>query len=132
MHLSEPCRAAVRQELVRLIEAVPNITGVMVASADGHPIAFSLQRGEPTSIAAILASALGIGHQVADLLGPSPVEEATVRSRDGYVAYYAVGHHALLCVMTASGVNLARVHLDAREVTERLRTITEPELGQVR
>ena len=46
-----------------------------------------MRGGEPTSIAAILASALGIGHQVADLLGPSPVEEATVRSRDGYVAY---------------------------------------------
>lgn len=131
MHVSEPCRAAVRQELIRLSEAIPNIVGVMVASADGHPIAFSLQRGEPTSIAAILASAMGIGHQVAGLLGPSRVEEATVRSRDGYVAYYAIGDHALLCVMAASGVNLARVHLEAREVTERLRTVTEPELGRL-
>jgi predicted regulator of Ras-like GTPase activity (Roadblock/LC7/MglB family) len=128
MVVSEASRALARDELTQFLEAIPNISGVMVATADGHPIAHILQNGEPSSIAAIFASALGLGQQVADLVGPARLEEATIRSGNGSVAYYAVGNSAVLCVLAQSGVNLARVHLEAREVTQRLAGIIEPEL----
>lgn len=126
--VSEASRARARDELSGFIGAIPNISGLMVATADGHPIAHILSHGEPSSIAAIFASALGLGQQVADLVGPARLEEATIRSGNGYVAYYAVGASAVLCVLANSGVNLARVHLEAREVTQRLAEIIEPEL----
>jgi hypothetical protein len=50
-------------------------------------------------------------------------QEVTIRNQDGYLAVYAVGELALLAVIGTNGLNIARLHIEARTVTARLATM---------
>ena len=99
-----------------LAESMPGVRGALVASVDGRPIAAALPEHEANSTAAIVAASLGLGSRLADLTGEGPLQEIVVRSGAGYVVIYAVGDRGVLTVLTTASVNLALLHLRAREV----------------
>ena len=112
----------VRAELAALRHQVTGVSGCVIAGVDGllilHDSATS--SAEPNDIAALAAGAHGISRTCGAALQQGTFSEVTIRNQGGYLAVYAVGELALLAVIGDSGLNIARLHLEARPVTARL------------
>ena len=115
---------AVRMEMSALRQQVPGVSGCVIAGVDGLLVLHdTLSQAEPHDIAALAAGAYGISRTCAAALGQGAAHEVTIRNQGGYLAVYAVGELALLAVVGDSGLNIARLHLEARPVTGRLATL---------
>jgi hypothetical protein len=109
------------QSILRsLVDSLPGVRGALVASVDGRPVAAVLPDHEPASTAAIVAASLGLGERLADLAGDGSLQEIVVRSGSGYVVIYAVAERGVLTVLTTAAVNLALLHLRARDARSAL------------
>lgn len=106
--------------LARLRAEVPGVRGAIVATVDGRPHAAALPEHDEEATAAIVAASLGLGRRLAELTGDGEVQEIVVRSGGGHVVIYAVGARGVLTVLCGPGVNLARLHLAARQVVGEL------------
>ncbi len=98
-----------------LVSSTRGVRGALLASVDGRPIASVLADHDDARTAAIVASSHALGERLADLAGAGALQEIVVRSSSGYVVVYATRAGAVLTVLTDSAVNLAMVHLRARE-----------------
>jgi predicted regulator of Ras-like GTPase activity (Roadblock/LC7/MglB family) len=117
---------AVRGELAALRHQVPGVTGCVVAGVDGLLILHDTLAGaEPHDIAALAAGAHGISRTCGMALRQGAFSEVTIRNQGGYLAIYAVGELALLAVIGDSGLNIARLHLEARPVTARVAALLQ-------
>ncbi|MFI5907615.1 roadblock/LC7 domain-containing protein [Dactylosporangium sp. NPDC051541] len=113
--------AAVRSELADLRLRVPGVRGAAVGGVDGLLITHDLPPGlQPADLAALAATTFGLGRQTAMVLGQSPFRDATLRSEGGYFTVYAVDANTLLSVLGDDGINVARLHLEARPAVARL------------
>lgn len=110
--------------LAALVTTVRGVRGALLASVDGRPLAASLSEHDVGSTAAIIASSRGLGERLADLVGSGTMQEIVVRSSTGYVVIYAAGERGVLTVLTDSSVNLAMLHLRARDLTKDLARVT--------
>ncbi len=106
--------------LASLCTALPLVSGALLASADGHPLASNLDSSREKSSAAIVASSFALGQRLAEIGGSSEVQEMLVRHGDGYVAIYAVGSDAALVVVTMQNVNLGMLKLKAAHTISAL------------
>jgi uncharacterized protein len=114
----------VRGELAALRHQVTGVSGCVIAGVDGLLILHdTMTNAEPHDIAALAAGAHGISRTCGAALRQGAFSEVTIRNQGGYLAVYAVGDLALLAVIGDSGLNIARLHLEARPVTNRLATI---------
>jgi len=117
---SDPYQA-VRGELASLRHQVTGVSGCVIAGVDGLLILHdTMTNAEPNDIAALAAGAHGISRTCGAALQQGAFSEVTIRNQGGYLAVYAVGDLALLAVIGDSGLNIARLHLEARPVTARL------------
>jgi len=117
---SDPYQA-VRAELAALRHQVTGVRGCVIAGVDGLLILHDTVSGpEPHDIAALAAGAHGISRTCGAALQQGTFQEVTIRNHGGYLAVYAIGELALLAVIGDSGLNIARLHLEARPVTARL------------
>ena len=111
-------------QAVRAIEelatAIPHISGCLLASPDGRSLASALPGHDRRSTAAIVASSRGLGERLADLAGTGVLNEIVVRSSSGYVIVYSVSTKGALTVLAKPSVNLALVHLRARDTIDEL------------
>ena len=120
---SDPYQA-VRGELASLRHQVTGVSGCVIAGVDGLLILHdTMTNAEPNDIAALAAGAHGISRTCGAALQQGAFSEVTIRNQGGYLAVYAVGDLALLAVIGDSGLNIARLHLEARPVTNRLATL---------
>ncbi len=113
----------IQREIVALRQAVPELKGVMVASADGLAIATDFPEAEGARIAAMAATALGLGKRIAQTVGLSGLEEVVIRGAEGYLVVYAAGDKGVMAVQTPAGANLGLVHLEARSAAGRVMQI---------
>ncbi len=105
---------AVETELRRLCECIPHVTGALVASGDGLLITHVLPPSiEPTGMAALAASQLALSFRIVTTAYGGGFHEVVVHGSGGYVAIYAADGTALT-VLTTPGVNVGRLHLEAR------------------
>lgn len=109
-----------RSILTNLTFNVNAVTGALLASLDGRALAAKLTEHGHRQTAAIVASSLGLGERLAELTGTGGLEEIVVRSGSGYVVIYSVQDRGALIVLTRPSVNLALLHLKARDVVEPL------------
>ena len=117
---SDPYQA-VRGELASLRHQVTGVSGCVIAGVDGLLILHdTMTNAEPNDIAALAAGAHGISRTCGAALQQGAFSEVTIRNQGGYLAVYAVGDLALLAVIGDAGLNIARLHLEARPVTTRL------------
>ena len=117
---TDPFKAA-RNELAALRHAVSGVQGCVVAGVDGLLILHdTVAGGEPHDLAALAAGAHGISRTCGNALRQGGFHECTIRNQKGYMAVYAVGELALLAVVGDDGLNIARLHLEARSATARL------------
>ncbi len=102
---------------MRLLRALPGVTGTLVATTDGRDYLNDLAERSPGAAAAITASSLGLASRLGDLTGPNcELQELQVRSATGYVCLYVINADYLLTIVTSHTVNLARLKLEVRDV----------------
>jgi predicted regulator of Ras-like GTPase activity (Roadblock/LC7/MglB family) len=102
--------------LARLATDVAGIRGALVASVDGYALAHHLPHHDPSSTAAIVASSCALGAKLAELAGEGDLKEVVVHGAGGYVVIYQLEADTILSVLTAPSVNLAMLHLRARDL----------------
>ncbi len=111
----------VRAEMADLRLRVPGVRGSVLAGVDGLLITYDLgPETEPHDLAALAATTFGLGRQVSLVLGQSPFRDATMRNEGGYFSVYAVNGSTLLAVLGSDGLNVARLHLEARPTCQQL------------
>lgn len=111
------------------MQNVPHISGALVSSADGLPVASALSHHQPQPTAAVAASSLALGQRLVELLGNRPLDEFVVRSADGFVVIYSLGSDGSLTVLARPEANLGLLHIQARRVLSELAAIVdEPQL----
>ena len=118
MRTDAELRAELLAELARLRQAVPEITGCLVASTDGLLIADDANTVVVEGVAALSAACLGVSQRIADSAGHDDFQEVLIRSSGGYVAMYMAGHGAVLVLLASAEANVARLHHEARRATE--------------
>jgi len=111
-------RARLESLVAELKAALPEIKGVVVATVDGLPLVESAE--DAPRIAAMAATALGLGQRITETTHLGPLEESVVRGRDGYVVVYAAGQRGVLAVIAPRDVNLGLLHLEAREIARKM------------
>jgi predicted regulator of Ras-like GTPase activity (Roadblock/LC7/MglB family) len=117
---------AVRAELAALRHQVTGVQGSVIAGVDGLLILHDTLSGvEPHDIAALAAGAHGISRTCGAALHQGGFRECTIRNQNGCLAIYAVGEFALLAVLGDDGLNIARLHLEARQATTRLTSLMQ-------
>ncbi|MGW0607157.1 roadblock/LC7 domain-containing protein [Streptomyces sp. NPDC002644] len=113
--------AEIREELRGLRSRVPELTGALLASADGLVLAHETPPGtEPEGLAALTAAALGVGARLTDAGRRGDFRELLVRGSAGYVATYAAGPAAVLTLLAGDRVNVGRLHLEGRRAGIRI------------
>ncbi|GAA2355332.1 roadblock/LC7 domain-containing protein [Dactylosporangium salmoneum] len=117
MRTDAELRGELLAELGRLRQAVPEITGCLVASTDGLLIADDAQALVVEGVAALAAACLGVSQRIADSAGHDEFREVLIRSSGGYVAMYMAGHGAVLVLLAAADANVGLLHHEARRAT---------------
>lgn len=107
-----------------LCNAVPELHGVLLASADGLPIAHSLSNGsDPTRLAAMAVAAANLGVRVSEAIETGAVTEVNIRANDGDLFVYTLAGKAVLAVLGPKGANAGLIHLEARSAAEELTSL---------
>ena len=104
------------QEILRNLRSVsPDIIGSAMVGTDGFVIAALLPNGlDEELVPGMAAALLGVGERIAAELMGGQMEQTYVRGKQGYVILNAVGHEALLIVLTTPDAKLGLVFLDIR------------------
>lgn len=111
---------AVLDELGRLRSRLPELSGSVLATADGLVVAHDSHGIEPDTLAALAAAHLALARRFAQAVNHGDLRESVVECDGGYITSYTAGPNALLTVVTSGDANLAMVHLEARRCVRRL------------
>jgi predicted regulator of Ras-like GTPase activity (Roadblock/LC7/MglB family) len=112
-------------EIRRLREQLPGVHGSLVASLDGLLVAADMGRQDAETLAALAAANLAVGRRVAGTAGYGELTETLVTALGGHVATYSAGPRALLTVLTANTISVGLLHIEARQVAERVAAVIE-------
>ncbi|MGC9441871.1 roadblock/LC7 domain-containing protein [Streptomyces sp. WG5] len=122
----------VLDELHRLRNRVPQLTGSLAASVDGLVLAHDAPGTDPEGLAALTAAALGVAQRTADATARGGFRELLLRGADGYVATYAAGPSAVLTLLAEGRVNVGRLHLEGRRSGARIGELVLAHIGHDR
>lgn len=107
-----------QEELLQVVSGVrhsiPELSGVMIASVDGLPIAHDFPAQSADRIAAMAATAVGLGSRVAERTNIGELVESVFRGKDGYLVVYGAGESAVLVLAGPSDSNLGLMRIEAR------------------
>ena len=110
--------------LTNLRSSMPELRGALIATADGLPIAQSFSDNtDANRVAAMAATALGLGQRINDTLGAGNLSEMSVSGLNGQVFIYSVGAKGALAVVTPAGVNLGLLHMEARDAAQAVANV---------
>jgi hypothetical protein len=117
---------AVLTELANLRSRLPELSGSVLATADGMVVAHDAHGIEPDSLAALAAAHLALARRFAHAVNHGELRESVVECAGGYITSYTAGPDALLTVVTTRQANLAMVHLEARRSVQRIVELIKP------
>jgi hypothetical protein len=117
---------AVLTELANLRARLPELSGSVLATADGMVVAHDAHGIEPDSLAALAAAHLALARRFAHAVNHGELRESVVECAGGYITSYTAGPDALLTVVTTRQANLAMVHLEARRSVQRIVALIKP------
>ena len=116
---------AVLTELAGLRARLTELSGSVLATADGMVVAHDAHGIEPDSLAALAAAHLALARRFAYAVDHGELRESVVECDGGYITSYTAGANALLTVVTTRQANLAMVHLEARRSVRRIVELLE-------
>jgi uncharacterized protein len=111
---------AVLTELGNLRTRMPELSGSVLATADGLVVAHDAHGIEPDSLAALAAAHLALARRFAHAVDQGELRESVVECDGGYITSYTAGPNALLTLVTSGSANLAMVHHEARRCVRRI------------
>ena len=94
--------SAVLDELGNLRNRLPELTGSVLASADGMVIAHDAHGIEADSLAALAAAHLALARRFAHAVDHGELRESVVECDGGYITSYTAGTEALLTLVTGA------------------------------
>lgn len=109
-----------QQILNELKAALPELKEIIVASPDGLPVAQLGESEIATRLAAMAATAQGLGKRIATTTQLGNLVEIVIRGDQAYFIAYAIGDKGILGLTTPAGSNLGLVRLEAQEYARRL------------
>jgi predicted regulator of Ras-like GTPase activity (Roadblock/LC7/MglB family) len=113
-----------QEELAQVITAtrrsIPELRGVMIATTDGMSIASDFPAGEAEQIAAMAATALGLGHRITERTALGGMQETVVRGDNGYLVVYGAGSSAVLVMSGPTDSNLGLMRIEARAASAQI------------
>ena len=110
--------------LQSLRTSLPELRGALVATTDGLPIAQSFSdTTDSNRVAAMAATALGLGKRINDTLGAGDLSEMSVSGDNGQVFVYATGPKGVLAVVAPPAMNLGLLHMEARDAAQAIASI---------
>lgn len=108
-------------KLVELQSSLMDVAGVLVASSDGLAMAHTMPGGiDSNRVAAMAATALGLGKRISGTLTIGNFEEATIKASDGSIYLYMIGQVGSLAIMTSGQANVGLINLEARRAVREL------------
>jgi predicted regulator of Ras-like GTPase activity (Roadblock/LC7/MglB family) len=107
-------------KIEHLAATVPHITGVLIATVDGLPLASKLRTSDPDLVAAMTATALGIGKRLSQTHQLEPLEAVIVQGQQGYIFVYSIGQLWVVMVETNSQVIFGLVKFSVQELVQQL------------
>jgi hypothetical protein len=110
--------------VTQLRQAIPELTGVMIASEDGLAIAHDFSDAQAARVAAMAATALGLGRRILTTTELGDLGEAVIRGTGGHLVIYSAGNVGVLVVQAPSSANLGLIHLEARSAAKKVAAIT--------
>jgi len=111
------------QILNELRTALPELKEIIVATPDGLPVAHVGGGDVATRLAAMAATAQGLGRRIAVTTQLGNLEEIVIRGDQAYFIVYAIGDRGILGLTTPAGSNLGLVRLEAQEYAKKLAEI---------
>jgi uncharacterized protein len=115
-----PVEELVLRELRSLRDSVAGIQGSMVTTSDGLLVTHDISGMEPSRIAAVVATTLGLASQATRATGLGPFREAVARGSVGYLVVYAAGSNAVVAVIGDTGLNVGMLHYEMRDMVRRI------------
>jgi uncharacterized protein len=107
--------------IATLRSAIPELKGALVATTDGLALVHSLSSGEdPNRVAAMAATALGLGKRISDTLNGGDLSETSVTGTNAQIFLYATGGKGVLAVVAAAGANVGLIHMEARDAARKI------------
>lgn len=103
--------------------SIPELHGVMIASTDGLAIAHDFPESTADRVAAMAATALGLGQRVSERTDLGELAEAVVRGRAGYMVVYAAGDDAVLVMTGPIESNLGLMRIEARVASVEIKQL---------
>ncbi|HET9656641.1 MAG TPA: roadblock/LC7 domain-containing protein [Kineosporiaceae bacterium] len=107
-----------QEDLARVVydlrRSIPELHGVMIASSDGLPLSHDFPESEAERVAAMAATALGLGKRITERTNLGGLHETVVRGAHGYLVVYSAGENAILVLSGPITSNLGLMRIEAR------------------
>ena len=104
-------------------EAIPELFGVMIASVDGLAVAHDLPELDAERIAAMAATALGLGARITERTNLGTITETIIRGTQGHLVVYSAGNDAVLVMSGPLSANLTLMRIEARVATVQINSL---------
>ena len=104
-------------------EAIPELFGVMIASVDGLPVAHDLPEPDAERIAAMAATALGLGSRITERTNLGTLTETIIRGTRGHLVVYSAGNDAVLVMSGPLSANLTLMRIEARAAAVQINSL---------
>jgi predicted regulator of Ras-like GTPase activity (Roadblock/LC7/MglB family) len=115
---------SIQSELSRVVSdvrrSIPELNGVMVASADGLSVAHDFPEPDSERMAAMAATALGLGKRISERTSLGEMQETVVRGTHGYLVVYSAGEQAVLVLSGPFNANLGLMRIEARAASTEI------------
>lgn len=110
--------------LQTLRSSLPELRGALIATVDGLPVAQVVDGNtDANRVAAMAATALGLGKRINDTLASGDLTEMSVSGLNGQVFIYAAGRKGVLAVVTPSQMNLGLLNMEARDAAQEIASV---------
>jgi uncharacterized protein len=118
---------ALQRRIEGLRAEIPELRGVLLATAEGLPVAHSLSGGTDASrVAAMAAAASSLARRVSEHLGLGNPGEVSITGNLGALYVYTAGPVAVLAVIGQQGTNAGLVALEARAAAREMGELLGP------
>lgn len=104
----------------QLRENVPDITGVMIASVDGLSIGTDFSDEEAARIAAMGASAVGLGNRITRTTDLGDMHDIMIEGSSEILIIYMAGTAAILALRAPRRANLGLIRLEGPKAVKKV------------
>lgn len=93
---------------------IPELDAVLIATADGLPLAHNFDESVAEQISAMAASAHSVGRRISQRTNLGELAENVIRGENGYFVVYSAGDEAVLVMAGPITANLGLMRIEAR------------------